>query len=167
MKDRKFSAYPAHPAALSRPRRAAAGPADSRVRPDEGFTLVELLVVLAIIGLVAALAAPQVLRYLGSARVSTTQSQLKAIGSALELYYLDVGSYPSSEQGLAALTSAPGSVAGWNGPYIKSQGILKDAWGRDYLYDSNAGSPARVYSLGRDGAPQGEGQDADLEYRTQ
>lgn len=146
--------------------RLQSAPADDRAG-DAGFTLVELLVVLAIIGLVAALAAPQVLRYLGSARVSTTQAQLKSIGSSLELYYLDVGAYPSKEQGLAALKSAPGSVAGWNGPYIKGQGTLKDAWGRDYLYDSAAGAGARVYSLGRDGNPEGQGQDADLEFKTQ
>lgn len=141
--------------------------ADHANARDEGFTLVELLVVLAIIGLVAALVAPQVLRYLGSARVSTTQTQLKSLGSALELYYLDIGSYPTKEQGLAALASAPPSVGGWNGPYLKSQTALKDGWGRDYLYESEPGQGARVYSLGRDGAPQGQGLDADLEYRTQ
>lgn len=136
-------------------------------RGDDGFTLVELLVVLAIIGLIAALVAPQVLRYLGSARVSTTQAQLKSLGSALELYYLDIGSYPTKEQGLTALTSAPPSVNGWNGPYLKAQAALKDGWGRDYGYDSEPGKGARVFSLGRDGAPQGEGQDADMEYKTQ
>ncbi|RWM12882.1 MAG: type II secretion system protein GspG [Mesorhizobium sp.] len=137
------------------------------VSAEDGFTLVELLVVLAIIGLVAALVAPQVLRYLGTARVSTTQAQLKNIGSALELYYLDVGSYPSKEQGLNALVTAPASVAGWNGPYLKSQGGLKDGWGRDFLYDNVAGQGVRIYSLGRDGAPQGSGLDADIEYRPQ
>lgn len=137
----------------------------NRIEADEGFTLVELLVVLAIIGLVAALVAPQVLRYLGSARVSTTQAQLKSLGSALELYYLDTGSYPTKEQGLSALASAPASVTGWNGPYLKSQTALRDGWGREYLYDSEPGRGTRVYSLGRDGAPQGDGQDSDLEYR--
>lgn len=134
---------------------------------DDGFTLVELLVVLAIIGLIAAVATPQVLRYLGSARISTTQTQLKSIGSALELYYLDVGSYPTDDQGLSALGAQPQSVAGWNGPYLKSRETLKDGWGRDYLYDNAPGTGPRVYSFGRDGAPNGEGQDADLEYRAQ
>lgn len=134
---------------------------------EQGFTLVELLVVLAIIGLVAALAAPQVLRYLGSARVSTTQAQLKNLGSALELYYLDVGSYPSQEQGLSALSSPPDSVAGWNGPYLKSQGVLKDAWGHDFQYDNVPGQKVRIYSFGRDGVAEGQGQDVDIEYRAQ
>jgi len=132
---------------------------------DAGFTLVEMLVVLAIIGMVAALAGPQVLGYLGSARADTTGVQLKNIGSALELYYLDIGSYPSKEQGLAALSSPPAAASGWNGPYLKHQGALKDGWGRDYQYDNAPSSGVRVYSLGRDGTPSGEGQDADLEYR--
>lgn len=134
---------------------------------EDGFTLVELLVVLVIIGLVASLVAPQVLRYLGSARVSTTQAQLQNVGSALELYYLDVGSYPTKEQGLDALVSLPQGVIGWNGPYLKNQGALKDGWGREQLYDSDPGEGVRVYSLGLDGAPQGDGQNADLEYRAQ
>jgi general secretion pathway protein G len=134
---------------------------------EDGFTLVEMLVVLAIIGLIAALAGPQVLRYVGSARVSTTEAQLKSIGSALELYYLDVGSYPTKEQGLASLISPPSTVTGWNGPYLKGQSNLKDGWARDYLYDAAEGAGVRVHSLGRDGVPNGSGQDADLEYRSQ
>lgn len=131
-----------------------------------GFTLVELLVVLAIMGLIAALAAPQVLRYLGSARVSTTQTQLKNVGAALELYYLDIGSYPTKEQGLRSLILAPTSAPGWNGPYLRNEAALKDAWGRDYQYDSSVGKGVTILSLGRDGQPQGEGQDTDLEYKS-
>lgn len=135
---------------------------------DAGFTLVELLVVLAIIGLVAALATPQVLRYLASAKVSTTQAQLKSIGSALELYYLDAGSYPAVETGLQALISAPVGATAWNGPYLKVNGALKDGWGNDFRYESAAGQGSvKVVSFGRDGKPEGEGVDADLDYVTQ
>jgi general secretion pathway protein G len=135
---------------------------------EGGFTLVELLVVLAIIGLIAALVAPQVLRYLGSARVETTQAQLKNIGSALELYYLDSGNYPSSDVGLNALVSAPNDGSVWNGPYLKTVAALQDAWGNKFAYEQ-AGEPVTILvrSLGRDGKPQGNGLDADLEYKVQ
>jgi general secretion pathway protein G len=136
--------------------------------PEAGFTLVELLVVLAIIGLIAALVAPQVLRYLGAARVETTQAQLKNIGSALELYYLDSGKYPSSDIGLNALVSAPSDGSVWNGPYLKTDAALKDAWGNKFAYEQS-GDPLNIVvkSLGRDGKPQGQDLDSDLEYKVQ
>jgi general secretion pathway protein G len=136
--------------------------------PEAAFTLVELLVVLAIIGLIAALVAPQVLRYLGSARVETTRAQLKNIGSALELYYLDSGKYPSSDLGLSALVAAPGDGSVWNGPYLKGDAALKDAWGNKFAYEQ-AGEPLSILvkSFGRDGKPQGQGLDADLEFKVQ
>jgi general secretion pathway protein G len=136
--------------------------------PEAAFTLVELLVVLAIIGLIAALVAPQVLRYLGTARVETTQAQLKNIGSALELYYLDSGKYPSSDAGLNALVAAPNDGTVWNGPYLKSDAALKDAWGNKFAYEQ-AGDPVAILvrSFGRDGKPQGQGLDADLEFKVQ
>ena len=136
--------------------------------PGAGFTLVELLVVLAIIGLIAGLVAPQVLRYLGAARVETTQAQLKNIGSALELYYLDSGKYPSTDVGLNALVAPPNDGSVWNGPYLKSDAALKDAWGNRFSYEQ-AGEPVSIVikSLGRDGKPQGQGLDADLEHKVQ
>lgn len=136
--------------------------------PDAAFTLVELLVVLAIIGLIAALVGPQVLRYLGSARVETTQAQLKNIGSALELYYMDSGKYPPSDIGLDALIAAPNDGSIWNGPYLKSDAALKDAWGNKFAYE-HTGEPASiaVKSLGRDGKPAGKGLDADLAHKVQ
>ena len=122
---------------------------------------------LAIIGLIAALTTPQVLRYLASAKVSTTQAQLKNIGSALELYYLDAGSYPPTETGLQALYSAPTNVAAWNGPYLKTSGVLKDGWGKDFKYEFDAETKVvNITSLGRDGQLKGEGSDADLNYTT-
>ncbi len=131
---------------------------------EAGFTLVELLVVLAIIGLIAAIAAPQVLGYLGSARVDTAKAQMRNIESALELYYIDAGRYPTTEEGLAALTTKPAAADQWNGPYIRQKGALTDPWGGEYQYASPAeGRPFQILSLGRDRKPGGEGQDADLE----
>lgn len=130
---------------------------------DEGFTLVELLVVLAIIGLIAALATPQVLRYLGAARVDTTKAQIRNFESALELYYIDTGHYPTTEEGLGALQNKPATESRWNGPYIKQSGTFVDAWGTPYQYKSPAESkPFSIISLGRDRKVGGEGQDADI-----
>lgn len=134
---------------------------------EAGYTLVELLVVLAIIGLVAGVVAPQVLRYLGTAKINTTQTQMANIASALDLYYLDVGAYPPQETGLSALVSAPAGVAGWNGPYLKTDAALKDGWGKPLVYSVSAEQSVTVQSYGRDGMPQGEGLDADLVQKVQ
>ncbi|MFN7089148.1 MAG: type II secretion system major pseudopilin GspG [Allorhizobium sp.] len=130
---------------------------------EAGFTMVELLVVLAIIGLVAAIAAPQVLGYLGSARVDTAKVQMRNLQSALELLYIDAGRYPSSTEGLEALMTRPDGYLTWNGPYIKQASSLVDPWGRPYEYQEpdGAGSPS-IMSLGRDGKAGGEGLDADI-----
>lgn len=132
-----------------------------RSRLDAGFTLVELLVVLAIIALIASIAAPQVLRYLGSARSGTAMAQIRNIESALELFYVDNGRYPTGEEGLAALTTAPSSATRWNGPYLKNATALVDPWGRPYLYEPVDQSLV-IRSYGRDGKPDGTGEDRDL-----
>jgi general secretion pathway protein G len=93
---------------------------------EAGFTLVEMLVVLAVIGLVAGLVAPQIMRYLGTARVDTTNAQIRNIVSALDLYFIDNGGYPSQEQGLSALAIAPADATRWNGPYLKGADKLAD-----------------------------------------
>lgn len=128
----------------------------------DGFSLVELLVVLAIIALIAGVVGPQVLKYLGGAKVTTTQTQMTNIASALELYYLDSGSYPPAEAGLGALSVPPTGAGTWSGPYLKSSGQLKDGWGNAFIYSLAAPSGATIQSLGRDGKPGGEGLDADL-----
>jgi general secretion pathway protein G len=132
-----------------------------RTSDEAGFTMVELLVVLAIVALIASLAAPQVLRYLDTARVDTARAQIRNITAALELYYVDTGGYPGSDEGLRALAIAPASVERWNGPYLKGADALLDPWGRAYEYQSSD-TAVLVRSLGRDGETGGEGIDADI-----
>jgi general secretion pathway protein G len=137
--------------------------ADRISKSQAGLTLVELLVVLAILALFAGLAAPQVLRYLGTARTETAKTQLSSIESAIELYYLDVGHYPPSEPGLKSLIEAPANTATWNGPYLKKSKSLFDPWGNPYLYRfPGKHGDFDVLSFGRDGQPGGDGEDQDV-----
>jgi general secretion pathway protein G len=130
---------------------------------EDGFTLVELLVVLGIIAMLAALVAPQVIRYLGQARSDTASAQLKNVESALELYYLDNGQYPSKEDGLAALVTAPASAKTWRGPYLKRKDGLTDPWGKAFVYNfPGENGQYDVFSLGRDGQLGGDGEDKDM-----
>jgi len=135
----------------------------SRARSEDGFTLLELLVVLGIIALLATVAGPQVLRYLGKARTDTARAQISAISTALELYALDAGTFPPQEAGLSVLINAPSNGATWHGPYLKRQDALIDPWGRPYNYKfpGRAGTP-EVFTLGRDNAPGGVGEDQDI-----
>ena len=131
---------------------------------DHGFTLVEILVVLAIIGLIATMATPTVLRYLGSAKVKTTQTQINNLRNALELYFIDNGVYPETTPGLMALVEKPDNATGWRGPYLKGNTGLKDAWGNEFSYEfDNANQSFRLISLGQDGKSGGSNLDADLE----
>ena len=126
---------------------------------EAGFTLVEMLVVLAIIALLAALTGPQVLGYVGKAKVETAKSQIAAISTALELYALDTGTFPTEEEGLAALVQPPKNGVPWHGPYLKRAEGLIDPWGRPYHYKfpGHQGAPD-VFTLGRDNAPGGDTQ---------
>ncbi len=127
-----------------------------------GFTLMELLVVLAILGLLMSLVGPQVLNQLGGAKTKTAAIQIKDLEQALEMYKLDVGRFPSTDQGLKALVNKPGGAKGWNGPYLKSD-VPPDPWGRSYHYKyPGANGQVEIYSLGQDGSPGGEGENSDV-----
>ena len=133
-----------------------------RARAIAGFTLVELLVVLAILTLLAGLVGPRVLGQLGGAKSKTAAVQIADIDKALELYKLDVGRFPSTEEGLQALVQKPATVsAGWSGPYLKGT-LPADPWGKPYRYQLAANGVVEIVSLGADGAPGGEGENADV-----
>ena len=130
---------------------------------ENGFTLVELLVVLAILGLLVALAAPRVMKYLGSARSDTARIQIEKLSGILDLYRLDVGRYPTDQEGLRALVEKPAQVDSWNGPYLKNRESLTDPWGAPYTYRSpGQHGEFDLYSLGADGKEGGEDADKDI-----
>ena len=128
-----------------------------------GFTLLELLVVIVIIGLLAAYVGPKYFGQLGKSQVTIAKAQIEAFEKSLDTYRLDVGRYPSSEEGLGALMSAPPAAAAkWNGPYLK-KGIPQDPWGHPYAYRSpGTRGEYEIVSTGRDGQPGGVGEDADV-----
>lgn len=129
-----------------------------------GATILEVLVVLAIIVLLASIVAPRVIRYLGSAKSDAGQLQITNLATAVQMFYIDTGRYPSEAEGLGALMTSPTGAAGWNGPYMDSANALTDPWTRDYIYAvPGTGSAAfSITSLGRDGSQGGEGEDVDL-----
>ena len=132
-------------------------------RRARGFTLIELLVVLAILTLLAGIVGPRVLNQLGGAKSKTAAVQIADIDKALEIYKLDVGRYPTNEEGLAALMKNPGGQMGWNGPYLKGDAVPTDPWGHAFRY-ANPGPNGgiEILTLGADGAPGGEGENADI-----
>jgi general secretion pathway protein G len=121
-------------------------------RPSDGFTLIELLVVLAILGLLAAIAVPQVLKYLGRAKEDVVKVQVEALSTSLDLFKLDVGRYPTGQEGLNALVQKPAGLDQWNGPYVTKASSLIDPWGRPYVYRQvDPTGNYLLYSLGPDG----------------
>jgi general secretion pathway protein G len=128
-----------------------------------GFTLIEMLVVLVIIGLIMGLVGPQVLNYLTNARTKAARLQIEAFSSSLDLYYLDTGRYPQGNEGLDALVHRPSGLEVWNGPYIKGGTVPVDPWGHPYLYRAPAErAPYEITSLGSDGVEGGTGSAADI-----
>ncbi len=101
---------------------------------EAGFTLVEMLVVITIIGLVVALVGPRVLGYLSDSKIKTAKIQIESFASALDLYYLDNGAYPTASEGMAALVQRPSSAPAWNGPYLRTGSVPNDPWGHPYIY---------------------------------
>ena len=131
-------------------------------RPGAGFTLLELLVVMVIIGLLAGFVAPKLFAQIGKSEVKAARAQLDALGKSLDQYRIDVGRYPSSQQGLAALRSAPAGETRWAGPYLVKT-VPPDPWGNAYQYSApGQHGDYDLQSLGRDGRPGGSGEDADL-----
>jgi general secretion pathway protein G len=119
---------------------------------QSGFTLIEMLVVLAIIGMIMGLVGPRVLNYLGDSKIKASRIQIDSMSAALDLFYMDVGRYPSSSEGLTALVQNPANVTVWNGPYLKGGVLPKDAWGRAYVYrQPGQHGTFDLYSLGPDG----------------
>jgi general secretion pathway protein G len=132
------------------------------LRQQSGFTLMELLVVLAILGLLMGLVGPQVLNQLSGAKVKTAAIQIKDLEQALEMYKLDVGRFPTTGQGLVALVKKPSNTSGWNGPYLKSN-VPQDPWKIDYHYkDPGERGDLDIFSYGLDGTPGGDGEDSDV-----
>jgi general secretion pathway protein G len=132
-------------------------------RGEAGYTLLELLVVIAILGLIVGLAAPQVVGYFGRSKAKAAEIQISSLQSALELYRLDVGAYPTQDQGLKALVIAPSGAKAWRGPYLSRDDGIVDPWGRPYLYAPPApNGRVTIRSLGADGKAGGTGDDEDL-----
>lgn len=137
-------------------------------KPPAGFTLLEMLVVLVIIGLLAGLVGPRLFGKVDESKVKTAQTQIKMLRGALETYRLDIGRFPSAQEGLSALYSPPvdpQTKPRWKGPYLDEQ-VPLDPWGHPYQYSfpGAEGQPFALYSQGADGQPSGEGYDADVGY---
>jgi general secretion pathway protein G len=136
-------------------KRISVASADSE-RRQQGFTLLELLVVLAILGLLIGLVGPALMKQFGSAKEKVAHLEIERIATSLDMYKLDVGNYPTSEQGLQALIARPSGVAHWNGPYVKQDKVPEDPWGRPYIYRNPSQRQGHEYdllSLGPTGQP--------------
>ena len=131
--------------------------------PSEGFTLVEMLVVISIIALIMGLVGPRVLHFLGESKVKAAKIQIESLTSALDLYALDTGRYPSSSEGLNALLTRPGNETSWGGPYLKGNVVPNDPWGKPYIYRSpGQHGTYDIVSYGADGQEGGTGAAADI-----
>jgi general secretion pathway protein G len=130
---------------------------------ERGFTLMEMLVVLVVIGLIAAVAIPQVMGLLESAKHKAARIQLETLTQSLSFYQLDMEGYPTTEQGMAALWTSPADSPTWNGPYVRQERQLVDPWGKPFIYRSpGTGRAYDLVTLGADGVEGGTGDDADL-----
>lgn len=128
---------------------------------DKGFTLIELLVVLVLISLLAGLVGPSLFNKIGSSKTKVAEAQIELLTSALNTYRLDIGTYPTTEQGLTALMTAPQGQSSWDGPYLAKE-LPKDPWNRDYQYELKDNYDMAIYTLGRDNQKGGEGEDQDV-----
>lgn len=135
----------------------------NRVSRQSGFTLLELLVVMVILGLLVGYVAPKYFAQVGKSEVKTARAQIEALEKALDMYRLDTGHYPTTEQGLAALNVKPQNEPRWSGPYLKKD-VPLDPWGKAYIYKvpGEKGTEFDLMSLGKDSRPGGEGENADI-----
>lgn len=134
----------------------------NNVKFSKGFTLLELLVVMVIIGLLAGYVGPKYFEQIGKSETKTARAQLDALGKALDQYRIDVGQYPTSDQGLAALNKNPGNEVKWQGPYLK-KGVPNDPWDKPYLYKSpGEHGDYDLYTLGKDGQLGGSKESEDV-----
>ena len=132
-------------------------------RAERGFTLLELLVVLAILGLLAYIVGPQVIKYIGTSKTQTAQVQVKNVEAALQMFRLDNGRFPTSDEGVKALVKAPSSAPMWNGPYLPNDSAITDPWGHPYqIKVPGDHGEVDVFSLGSDGQPGGTGEARDV-----
>ena len=141
--------------------RSSRRPRADHAAGDAGFTILEILVVITIIGLLIGLVAPAALRQLGGARVSVAKQSIERLSTVLDLYSLDMGSFPSTEQGLTALVQKPAGATNWNGPYLKGDSIPLDPWGRAYSYRKPSERQGREYDL-CSGGPNGDATQRDM-----
>ena len=134
-----------------------------RKADQRGFTLVEMLVVITIIALIMSVAGPRVLTFLTESKVKAAKIQIESFSSALDLYFMDTGRYPSKSEGLNALLQRPANVAVWGGPYLKGNSVPSDPWGKPYVYQApGQGGPYDLISYGADGQEGGSGAAADI-----
>jgi len=134
-------------------------------RKLKGFTLLELLVVIVIIGLLAGYVAPRYFSQVGKSEIQVAKAQIDALEKSLDQYRLDTRRYPSAEEGLVALVERPSNESTWNGPYLK-KAVPNDPWGRPYVYRLGQNAEYELFSYGRDGKPGGKGEDADIGARS-
>ena len=139
-----------------------------QVHSEGGFTLIEILVVITIIGLIMAVVGPRVLNYLTESKIKAARIQIASLANALDLLYLDTGQYPSSSEGLTVLLQRPGGMNAWNGPYLKGRTLPADPWGRPYVYRTSAQDGRfEIISYGADGQEGGTGAGADIASRAE
>jgi general secretion pathway protein G len=134
-----------------------------RQRRQAGFTLIEIMVVMVIIGLLMALVGPNLIGRSEKAKTQAAAMQIERLGTVLDTFRLDIGRYPTTQEGLQALVQRPSGLERWDGPYL-NKGVPKDPWDRPYVYRSpgDGGRPYDIYSLGADGAPGGQDQNRDI-----